>query len=100
MPEVLLSRPILQSIGFNLDSHFAAVRDTFHDADFSHIGFTPRISSVPPVQPGKLSLILLRSKDSVEMKDDDYSTAGVAPLISITRNKLRSRKGMSLGAMR
>lgn len=40
MPEVLLSRPLLQSIGFNLDKHLSAVRTLYHDADFSHVGFT------------------------------------------------------------
>jgi hypothetical protein len=39
MPEVLMSKPVLISMGFNLDHHLASVRSTVHDADFSHIGF-------------------------------------------------------------
>jgi len=46
MPEVLLSRPVLMSIGFNLDEHLSEVRDRYHDADFSHIGFNPGTPSV------------------------------------------------------
>ena len=37
MPDVLLSRPLLHSLGFNLDSHLARVRERYHDADFAHV---------------------------------------------------------------
>lgn len=39
MDEVILSRPLMKSIGFDLKYHLSIVRDTFHDSDFSHIGF-------------------------------------------------------------
>lgn len=38
MPQVILSRPLLQSIGFDLSNHLQLVRDSFQDLDFSHIG--------------------------------------------------------------
>lgn len=38
MPEILLARPVLKSMGFDLDAHLSLVRDSFHDTDFSHIG--------------------------------------------------------------
>ena len=63
MPEVLLSRPMLQRMGFDLAEHLAIVRDTFHDVDFSHIGFhahpaTPT-SDRPPLVPSRLASLLL-----------------------------------------
>ena len=36
---ILLSRTLLQAIGFDLDEHLKVVRDRYHDCDFSHIGF-------------------------------------------------------------
>ena len=39
MPEILIARPVLQAIGFNLDEHLKRVRNQFHDADFSISGF-------------------------------------------------------------
>jgi len=45
MPEVLMSRPLLVSMGFDLDRHLARVREQFHDQDFSFIGFTPMYRS-------------------------------------------------------
>ena len=66
MDEVLLSRPVLQSLGFNLDNHLTAVRNTFHDADFAHIGFSPKIfdpkKDTPPTTPGRLASLLLGSE--------------------------------------
>ena len=40
MPEILLSRPLLQAIGFDLDEHLKVFRDRYHDCDISHIGFS------------------------------------------------------------
>ena len=37
LPEVLIGRPVLKAIGFNLDDHLAKVRTKCHDMDFSHI---------------------------------------------------------------
>jgi len=63
MNEVLLSRPILQSIGFDLDRHLETVRDKFHDADFSHVGSSSRIpdgtEGTLPLRPGRLARLLL-----------------------------------------
>ncbi len=42
MPEVLLSRPVLMSLGFNLDTHLANVRESYHNADFSWDWFRSR----------------------------------------------------------
>ena len=44
MPEVLLSRPLLMSMGFNLDEHLARVRRQYHNTDFSNIGFDPDLT--------------------------------------------------------
>lgn len=35
MPKVLISRPVLQSLGFSVDAHLAYARDQCDDADFS-----------------------------------------------------------------
>lgn len=37
--DLLLSRPLLNSLSFELDKHLSCVRNTVHDTDFSHIGF-------------------------------------------------------------
>ena len=73
MPEVLLSRPLLQSLGFNLDKHLASVRHRFHDTDFSNIGFSPQIPSDTSSHPGQLSHLLLQP-------DIDASTSQELPL--------------------
>lgn len=65
MSEVLLSRPTLQAIGFDLDKHLATVRDVFHDADFSHIGLSGTGSAsqdLLPVHPSRLARVLLNRK--------------------------------------
>lgn len=62
IPEVLLSSPLLQSFGCDLDKHLAAVRDTFHDADFSQIGFSGTLEQTaapPSSKPPRLSTVLL-----------------------------------------
>ncbi len=65
MPEVLLSRPVLMSLGFNLDAHLANVRESYHNADFSGIGFDPAIVESAKtdgvLNPGNLSSILLNN---------------------------------------
>jgi len=65
MPEVLLSRPLPRGIGFDLDQHSSAVRDSFHDTDFSHIGFDANLSESgnedPPSRPSKLARLLLNN---------------------------------------
>jgi len=67
MPEVLLSRPVLMSIGFNLDEHLSEVRDRYHDADFSHIGFNPGTPSVgQSAVSGRLSRLLLKQDNQTD----------------------------------
>ena len=39
MSDLLLSRPILQSLSFNLDSHLTSIKDRFHDVDMSYVSF-------------------------------------------------------------
>ena len=60
IPEVLLSRPLLQSLGFNLDAHLARVRDVYHNKDFSTVGFEmdPDLANSSPVPEGRLSGLL------------------------------------------
>ena len=61
MPEVLLSRPLLQTVGFHLDKHLSAVREQVNDADFSHICFEPGVlrRQPLPVEPSSLARRLL-----------------------------------------
>ena len=62
MREVILARPILQTICFDLDKHLEDVGEQFDESDFSHIGFAPRLSvdPLPPLEsaPGQLSRLL------------------------------------------
>ena len=81
MTEVLLSRPILQSLGFDLASHLKAVHHRYHDADFSNIGFLP--GEVPDARPaGQLASLLaqpdLSSGDPGLMPVDDETGSPVS----------------------
>jgi len=88
MDEVLLSRPLLQSIGFNLDDHLASVREVFHDTDFSHVGFSSTImpqQSTLPKKPSHLSRILLTpnvQEEAVLSLDEEVTTEEINPLIN------------------
>ena len=74
-----MSRPILISLGFNLDNHLSNIRSTFHDTDFSHIGFSPEKfdtkKDVPTKSPGNLSRLLLKAFDI-----DDQNNEKEVPL--------------------
>ena len=63
MKEVLLSRPLLQTLEFDLPSHLSSVRAKFHDADFSNIGFSPEIfdhdKDEAPAKPGTLASVMM-----------------------------------------
>jgi len=63
MPEVLMSRPLLVSMGFDLDRHLATVREQFHDQDFSSIGFTPSDPSNANADQGRLARLMYRSEE-------------------------------------
>lgn len=80
MPEVLLSRPLLQAIGFNLDKHLADVRDRYHDVDFSHIGFSQSIQTdgdTETPEPGRLSkLLLTNQKEEGEQTEPIHTDQG------------------------
>ena len=69
MDEVILSRPILQTTGFDLDKHLETVREKYHDTDFSHIGFSPAVfdvsKDIPPSIPGRLSQLMLSCPENV-----------------------------------
>lgn len=39
MRDVLLSRPVLLTLGSDLDAHLARVRTQYHDKDMSHVSF-------------------------------------------------------------
>ena len=41
MNEVLLSRPVLQTLGFDLDQHLLRVRAKYNDVDMTGISFEP-----------------------------------------------------------
>ena len=60
MNEVLLSRPLLQSLGFNLDEHLARVGRQLHEVDCSDIGFEANNEMAAAVSPSdsKLSRLL------------------------------------------
>lgn len=43
---ILLSRPLIQALGFDIDEHLKTVRDTYQDCDFSHVCFSQPSSEV------------------------------------------------------
>ena len=74
MSEVLLSRPILQTLGFDLPSHLSAVRDKFHDMDFAHLSSSPDYQDMETASgstvPGRLaSVIMSRLQKSTDDTD-------------------------------
>ena len=60
MKEGLLSRPLLQSLGFNLDEHLARVRRHVQDVVCSNIGFEPNaeMAATIPLTGSRLSRLL------------------------------------------
>jgi len=75
MSEVLLSRPLLQAIGFDLDKHFATVRNRFNGVDFSHIGFSQELkgsdNETEPIAPSRLSRLLLDKSEQTKLQSVD-----------------------------
>lgn len=65
MPEVLLSRPMLVSLSFDLDAHLARVRSQCDEVDFSGVGFEPSMNLRSPQarSRGKLALVVSRLED-------------------------------------
>lgn len=57
MSEVLLSRPVLMSLGFNLTEHLSRIRSQFNDKDFSAIGYTHNLDIVTN-STGKLARVM------------------------------------------
>lgn len=81
MDEVLLSRPILQSMGFNLQEYLCKFREKFQDTDFSSIGFTKGEPILPSYIPeNSLSSLLIRTfenratESSSQPHNTGYST--------------------------
>lgn len=80
MSEVLLSRPLLKSLGFDLDAHLAVIRDTFHDSDFSHIGFQDSQPATElPIIPSDVSHRLLNRNGTSLSLVGRASTGGTEP---------------------
>ena len=81
MSDVLLSRPILQSLGFNLDSHLARIKDKFHDVDMSHISFDAdhELETKHANASGSLSRILLAQAqhEVPQYLDEDVESGAV-----------------------
>ena len=73
MPEVLLSRPLLRSMGLDIDKHRAEVRDEFHNADLFHVEFSGTVEGGIPSStnhPSRLSRVRLdRRGHAVESKE-------------------------------
>ena len=63
---MLLSRPILLSLGFNLEKHLARVRKDFHDTDFSHVLFDLDFGIGTNTPPPKAKLARLVRGDADE----------------------------------
>ena len=80
MPEVLLSRPVLLSIGFDLEKHLATVHDKYHDADFSDIGFRPK--QVPHF--GALASLLHHSQEALQADPDPSSDTDIDTELDLT----------------
>jgi len=82
MPEVLMSRPLLVSMGFDLDRHLARVREQFHDQDFSFIGFTPANPGGENTGHSRLSRLMYRSEDFdapvsyLDQTEEDHNAGG------------------------
>ena len=76
MPEVLLSRPLLVSLGFDLDAHLARVRGKYHDQDFSAVGFDPNFTlgtdeNVPKGRLAKLMQNAIEYDQPVDFLQDN-----------------------------
>jgi hypothetical protein len=80
MPEVLIGRPVLLSMGFNLDHHLASVRSSFHDTDFSHIGFLASDiqPSLLPTTHGSLANLLVAPTHEFETISAFQSSSSAA----------------------
>lgn len=61
---------LLQTIGFDLDNHLAAVKDSFNDVDFSHIGFLSekKIEDEDSALTSVLSSLLLNDNRKSQLK--------------------------------
>eukprot|EP00172_Hildenbrandia_rubra_P000626 Plantae.Rhodophyta-Hildenbrandia_rubra.ctg1339.p1 GENE.Plantae.Rhodophyta-Hildenbrandia_rubra.ctg1339~~Plantae.Rhodophyta-Hildenbrandia_rubra.ctg1339.p1 ORF type:complete len:123 (-),score=23.63 Plantae.Rhodophyta-Hildenbrandia_rubra.ctg1339:276-644(-) len=60
MPEALLSRPALKTMGFDLDADLASARDSLNEKDFSHIGLYEAPEDAESIQPPKQPSFLPR----------------------------------------
>ena len=70
--DVLLSRPLLHSLGFNLDSHLPQVRERYHDADFAHVTHDDNSQSShdSTSTTGKLASLLHRNNENTAQSQD------------------------------
>ena len=64
MSEVLMSRPLLNSLGFNLEQNLARVRDKYNNGDFSAVGFDAAEPALK-TNTGKLARLLQKSESNL-----------------------------------
>lgn len=76
MDEVLLSRPLLRLMGFDLPSHLSSVREKFNDIDLSSLAtLRDPVSGKehpPPDEPSSLATLLLKNSTTIPKFDEDY----------------------------
>lgn len=89
MDEVILSRPLLETLGFRVKDHLSSVKDTCYNADFSHIGFSDEILEDESVlgKPSKLSSLLIRANQQLGTAvpiDDEPNDIVSQPTCSIS----------------
>lgn len=94
MDEVLLSRALLKSIGFDLEKHLFYVRAAFCDANFSHIGFSAGdendLDGPLRAHPPLLTSMLIKANElsgklvplDEEPKDDEARRTGQLSIIA------------------
>lgn len=67
MDEVLLSQPLLSSIGIDINGRLENVQRVYHDVDFSSAAFYPGLSENDTVlsqSPSTLAEVMLEAKDN------------------------------------
>lgn len=68
MDKVLLSRPLLSSMAFDINTHLENLQQDYHDVDFFSAAFYSGLSEndmLLPQIPSKLAKVMLRAKDDI-----------------------------------
>lgn len=91
MPEVLLSRPILVSLGFDLDAHLARVRLQCDEVDLSGVGYEPSTNPRSPQARSRdrLALVVSSLKDvhgDPKFSDDSDDESLSSPAEQLEQN--------------